>query len=96
LTLLFCFPMPIVLALLLNEVRHRGLKRFLQSIAYLPHFLSTVPSLTTVNQPLRDMAGIATQMLLDLVRGVDLATTRIDLVNELVIRETTAPPARHG
>ncbi|TDE56985.1 sugar ABC transporter permease [Nonomuraea mesophila] len=42
LTLLFCFPLPIVLALLLNEVRNRGLKRFLQSVSYLPHFLSIV------------------------------------------------------
>lgn len=42
LTLLFCFPLPIVLALLLNEVRSRFLKRFVQSISYLPHFLSIV------------------------------------------------------
>ena len=42
LTLLFIFPMPIVLALLLNEVRTRFLKRFVQSVSYLPHFLSIV------------------------------------------------------
>ena len=42
LTLLFCFPLPIVLALLLNEVRNRYLKRFVQSVSYLPHFLSIV------------------------------------------------------
>ncbi|WP_328917450.1 MULTISPECIES: ABC transporter permease [unclassified Streptomyces] len=42
LTLVFCFPMPIVLALLLNELRSRSLKRFVQSVSYLPHFLSTV------------------------------------------------------
>jgi putative aldouronate transport system permease protein len=42
LTLLFCFPLPIVLALLLNEVRTRWLKRFVQTISYLPHFLSIV------------------------------------------------------
>jgi putative aldouronate transport system permease protein len=42
LTLLFCFPLPIVLALLLNEVRTRFLKRFVQTISYLPHFLSIV------------------------------------------------------
>lgn len=51
------------------------------------------PALTTVNQPLRDMAGTATQMLLDLARGANLATSRIDLVTELVVRESTAPPA---
>lgn len=42
LTLLFCFPLPIVLALLLNEVRKRAFKRTVQSISYLPHFLSVV------------------------------------------------------
>lgn len=51
------------------------------------------PALTTVNQPLRDMAGTATRMLLDMARGIDLSTSRIDLVTELVVRESTAPPA---
>lgn len=50
------------------------------------------PALTTVGQPLRDMATVATQMLLDLARGVEPATSRIDLANELVVRESTAPP----
>jgi len=38
----FGFPAPIVLALLLNEVRHMVVKRFVQSVSYLPHFISTV------------------------------------------------------
>jgi putative aldouronate transport system permease protein len=42
LTLLFCFPAPIILALLLNEVRTRWMKRTVQTISYLPHFLSVV------------------------------------------------------
>ncbi|GAA1737508.1 ABC transporter permease [Luedemannella helvata] len=42
LTLLFIFPMPIILALLLNEVRNRFFKRFVQTVSYLPHFLSIV------------------------------------------------------
>ena len=42
LTLLFCFPLPIILALMLNEVRSRYFKRFVQTISYLPHFLSIV------------------------------------------------------
>jgi len=40
--LLFCFPAPIVLALLLNEVRKRSFKRVVQTISYLPHFVSLV------------------------------------------------------
>lgn len=42
LSLLFGFPAPIILALLLNEVISRNAKRFVQSVSYLPHFLSTV------------------------------------------------------
>lgn len=40
--LIFCFPLPIILALMLNEVRHEVFKRINQSIVYLPHFLSWV------------------------------------------------------
>jgi LacI family transcriptional regulator len=60
---------------------------------HLPVAAWTDPALTTVNQPLREMAGIATRMLLDLARGAEPASTRIDLVTELVVRESTAPPA---
>ncbi len=38
----FAFPVPILLALMLNEVRHEWVKRMLQSFIYLPHFLSWV------------------------------------------------------
>ncbi len=57
----------------------------------LPVAAWTDPALTTVNQPLGDMAGTATRMLLELARGIVPATTRIDLVTELVVRESTAP-----
>ncbi|MBO9610514.1 MAG: sugar ABC transporter permease, partial [Paenibacillaceae bacterium] len=40
--IVFTFPASIVLALLLNELRHRILKRTVQSITYLPHFVSLV------------------------------------------------------
>ncbi len=36
------FPLPIILALMLNEVRARKFKRTVQTITYLPHFLSIV------------------------------------------------------
>ena len=42
LTMVVCFPLPIILALLLNEVRKRHFKKIVQSISYLPHFLSVV------------------------------------------------------
>ncbi len=40
--LAFSFPAPIVLALLLNELGALRFKRVVQSISYLPHFISTV------------------------------------------------------
>jgi ABC-type polysaccharide transport system, permease component len=42
LNLLFTFPLPIVLALLLNEMRTKGYKKLIQTVTYAPHFLSTV------------------------------------------------------
>jgi putative aldouronate transport system permease protein len=42
LTLLVCFPAPIVLALLLNELRVEIFKRIIQTLFYLPHFLSWI------------------------------------------------------
>lgn len=40
--LLFHFPAPVLLALLFHEIRIRWFKRLVQTISYMPHFLSTV------------------------------------------------------
>jgi putative aldouronate transport system permease protein len=40
--LLFAFPAAIILALLLNEIRSNMFKRIVQTISYLPHFISIV------------------------------------------------------
>ncbi len=40
--LVFYFPLPIILALLMNELRHLVLKRIAQFIVYIPHFFSWV------------------------------------------------------
>jgi len=41
-SVIFGFPAPIILALLLNEIRHRFFKRTIQTISYIPHFVSLV------------------------------------------------------
>lgn len=41
-SVVFAFPVPIILAILLNEVRSVGFKRITQSLLYLPHFISWV------------------------------------------------------
>lgn len=41
-SLIFTFPLPILLALLLNEIRNERFKKTVQTVSYLPHFLSVV------------------------------------------------------
>jgi len=36
------FPIPIVLAIMLNEVQNRAFKKTVQTLTYMPHFISTV------------------------------------------------------
>lgn len=40
--LIFGFPLPIILALLINEIRNKKYKRVVQTISYMPYFISTV------------------------------------------------------
>ncbi len=42
LTLVVVFPLPIILALMLNELRSARFKRLVQTVSYLPHFMSIV------------------------------------------------------
>lgn len=51
------------------------------------------PTLTTVHQPLRRMAEMATRLVLDLARGVTPAVLRMDLAVEMRVRHSTAEPA---
>ncbi|MFE5093193.1 LacI family DNA-binding transcriptional regulator [Streptomyces sp. NPDC056638] len=52
------------------------------------------PPLTTVRQPLIEMAETAARLVLDLGRGARPATTRVDLATKLVVRSSTAGPSR--
>lgn len=42
LKLIFCFTAPVILALFINEIRNLHVKKFFQTISYLPHFISWV------------------------------------------------------
>lgn len=41
-SVVFSFPMPIILALMLNEVKNASFKKSIQSIVYIPHFISWI------------------------------------------------------
>lgn len=66
LALLFTFPVPIIFALLLNEVKSKRFKKFVQTASYLPHFLSIVIvagmilQLTAVNGSINGMVSFFT------------------------------------
>lgn len=66
----FFFPVPIILSLLVNEIRSTGFRKYVQSVIYLPHFLSWViiagifisilsPSVGIVNSFIRLLGGEA-------------------------------------
>lgn len=66
-SMLFSFPAPIAFALLLNEVRHSLYKRTLQTISYLPHFLSTVILVGFVYTLFSPSQGIVTLLVQGIV-----------------------------
>ena len=51
------------------------------------------PPLTTVRQPLAEMAASAARLVLALSHGQSPAETRLELATELVTRESTAAPS---
>ena len=42
LKMFFAFPVPILLAIMISEVHSSGFKRFIQTVSYLPNFISWV------------------------------------------------------
>lgn len=71
LTLIFSFPAPIIFALMLNEVKSAAYKRTVQTISYLPHFVSTVILCGLVFTFLNPSNGIIIQMI-KTVTGQDI------------------------
>ncbi|MCU6795055.1 ABC transporter permease subunit [Paenibacillus sp. WQ 127069] len=63
-SLLIFFPITIVLALLLNEVRREMFKRFVQTLVYIPHFLSWVVIAGISYVLLTTEGGIINQILI--------------------------------
>ena len=62
------FPAPIILALLLNEVASNRYKRVVQTVTYLPHFLSTVVVVGMMNT-MFSSSGIVNELLGKIVLG---------------------------
>ncbi|TNJ60839.1 sugar ABC transporter permease [Paenibacillus hemerocallicola] len=61
--LVFFFPLPIIVALLLNEVRHERFKRFIQTMIYIPHFFSWVVVVGMVYMLLTVEGGLVNELI---------------------------------
>ena len=75
-SLCFAFPSSILFALLLNEMRHRNYRKIVQTVAYLPHFISTVVVCGLVTNFLRTNGGVIND-LIEVFGG-----TRISFMNK--------------
>ena len=66
LKLVFSFPMPILFALMINEVRNTRIKRSVQTISYLPHFMAWVVVAGLLFSFLNEQNGLINQLLVRL------------------------------
>jgi len=66
LKILFTFPAPIILALVLNEITITPLKRFAQTVSYLPHFISWVIVAGIAGSFFSQTRGVVNEILLQM------------------------------
>ncbi|WP_135548583.1 ABC transporter permease [Paenibacillus cymbidii] len=62
-SLVFGFPLPIAFALLLNELKRQGYKKAVQTVSYLPHFISIVAVVGMMKLLLSPENGLVNQVL---------------------------------
>jgi putative aldouronate transport system permease protein len=65
LKVVFSFPVPILLAIMLNEVRKMAFKRVVQTVSYLPHFISWVVVTGAAYAFFSTEVGVINELLLD-------------------------------
>ena len=66
LQLIFCFPIPIILALIFNEIRNARFKKTMQTITYAPHFISTIVVVGMLMSLCSPSTGVINKLLIAL------------------------------
>ena len=74
--MLYTFPAPIIFAILLNEVRLRKFKRVVQTVSYIPYFISTVIIVGLLKSFLSTDQGVINNAI------VSLGFTKINFFSE--------------
>lgn len=62
-SIIFGFPAPILLALILHQLRNQRIKEGLQTVVYMPHFISTVVMVAMINIMLSPRTGLVSNLL---------------------------------
>lgn len=62
-SMLWGFPMPIILALMLNQVKSHRYKSFVQTVTYAPYFISTVVLVSMLNIFLTPSSGFVNKII---------------------------------
>lgn len=62
-TLVVTFPIPIIIALILNELKSQKLKRFTQTVLYAPHFISIVVLVGMISAMFAKETGVVNSLL---------------------------------
>lgn len=70
LNILINFPLPIIFAILLSEVRAKYFKKVVQTISYMPRFISTVVIIAILSEILSPSSGLLNRFLVDIF-GID-------------------------
>ena len=83
--LVFGFPVPIILALLINEVRIHLFQRTVQTISYLPHFFSMVVAAGIVRAMLTPQGGLLNQLVVWLGGEPKAYLTDPDLFRSIIV-----------
>lgn len=86
--LVFSFPLPIVLALLLNEVKNSAFKRTVQTTVYVPHFISWVVVASITYVLLTTEGGVINEILFRLTGNKIAFLTDPKWFRPLIVMQT--------
>lgn len=86
--LFWSFPAPIILSLLLNELRNKYFKKFVQTVLYLPHFISWVTFAGIIIMFLNPSTGLINDIIMQFGgRKIDFLAEKSMFRSILIITE---------
>ena len=89
LKMIFTFPVPLILAIALNETRNRAVKRIVQTASYLPYFISWVVVSGFCLQFFSTSDGLVNQALMGLgLIDRPVSYTHLDVYKRQVVEHT--------